>query len=117
MSVIRVQGWYYLLGGLWPLVHYRSFESVVGPKPARFQTEVTAVLFVAVGAALLVGDRPAPGPATRLLSAASAAGLLLMDWRYRHRLPAVLKADGVLQGVFLAGAVRHGLAQRAASTR
>ena len=41
----RIQGGYYLLGGLWRLLHARSFEHVAGPKPDQFQTDVTRLRF------------------------------------------------------------------------
>jgi hypothetical protein len=32
MLLIPLQRWYYPAGGLWPLVHLRSFEAVAAPK-------------------------------------------------------------------------------------
>ena len=32
VHVLRVQGSYYLVTGLWPLVHLASFEAITGPK-------------------------------------------------------------------------------------
>lgn len=100
-SIRTAQGWYYLLGGLWPFVSWRTFTAVAGPKPDRFQTEVTAALFAASGAALLVTD-------DRPLAALSAAGCLALDLRHRPRIRPVFLADAVLQGLFLATAIRSG---------
>jgi hypothetical protein len=105
--LVRAQGWYYLLGGLWPLVHFRSFEAVAGPKPDRFQTEVTSVLFTAVGAALLAGSRAArPARPVRLLAAATALGTAYVDLRHRRALRDLFRAEALLELAFATGAVR-----------
>jgi hypothetical protein len=31
-KLVRIQGGYYLLTGIWSLVHRRSFEAITGPK-------------------------------------------------------------------------------------
>lgn len=107
MHPVRAQGWYYLLGGLWPLVHLRSFAAVAGPKPDAFQTHVTSALFAATGAALLRGTRHgAPDPVTRVLAAGAAAGVGLVSLRYRRSIRPVLLADAALEAVFAAAALR-----------
>ena len=100
-SIRTAQGWYYLLGGLWPFLSWRTFTAVAGPKPDRFQTEVTAALFAATGLALLVGD-------DRALAGLTAAAPLVLDLRYRRRIRPVFLADAALQGLFLATAIRSG---------
>lgn len=100
-SIRAAQGWYYLLGGLWPFVSWRTFTTVAGPKPDRFQTEVTAALFAATGAALI-------GRADALLPALTAAGCLALDLRHRPRIRRVFLADAALQGLFLVAAIRSG---------
>lgn len=100
-SIRRAQGWYYLIGGLWPFVSWRTFTAVAGPKPDRFQTEVTAALFAATGAALLAGE-------DGTLAGLTAAGCLALDLRHRPRIRAVFLADAALQTLFLATAIRSG---------
>jgi hypothetical protein len=106
MVPIRLQGWYYLAGGLWPLVHFRSFEAVAGPKPDRFQTEVTSVLFSAIGTALLVGARGSTlPPAVRALAVASALGTAYTDLKHRRQVRVIFQLEAALELTFAAAAV------------
>ncbi|MFZ5871164.1 MAG: hypothetical protein ACOYXW_11645 [Actinomycetota bacterium] len=106
MDIMRAQGWYYAIGGAWPLIHFRSFEAVAGPKPDRFQTQVTAALFTAIGVALLAGARQPPtAPVTRSLAASSAIGVAALDWRYRSDLRQVFRLEAVIEAVFAAAAL------------
>ena len=105
--MFKAQGWYYLLGGLWPLVHFRSFQAVAGPKPDRFQTEVTSALFAAIGAGLLAHPRGAPPPPpTTVLSAASALGTLYVDLRHRRAIRGLFYAEAALEAGFAVAALR-----------
>lgn len=107
-TAMRLQGGYYLVGGLWPLVHFRSFEAASGPKPDRFVTEVASALYVAIGTALVAGGhRPPPHlRALALLAAAASAGL---DLRHRPALRPVYVAEAAVEGLLIAASVREWL--------
>lgn len=111
------QALYYLLGGLWPFVHFRSFQAVAGPKPDRFQTEVTAALFAATGAALLAARDPEPGAATaaRLLAAGAACGVAVVDWRHRKVIRPLFRAEAALEVAFAVAAVVRSGSRRGAT--
>lgn len=94
-----LQGGYYLVTGLWPLVHFRSFTALTGPKPDRFQTQATGALFAANGLALLAGEPATRG--MRLLAGGTAAAALAMELAYRRHLRRVFLLDAVLEGAFL----------------
>ncbi len=78
--VLGLQGLYYLLAGLWPLLHLRSFVWVFGEKRDLFQLDVTSALIIAIGAILLLtaARRPRPDGLLVSLGAASAAALALV---------------------------------------
>jgi hypothetical protein len=106
IPAMRAQGWYYLVGGVWPFMHFRSFQAVVGPKPDRFQVEVTSGLFMAIGAALLATDRQNPRSVPlRGLAVSTAAGVMLVEWRNRRQLRPVFLGEGLLEGAFIASAL------------
>lgn len=70
---LREQGIYYLISGIWPLLHLKSFAKLSGKKPDPFQTRVTGLLFSAIGLALIVGSRKKrPEGEVVLLGAATA---------------------------------------------
>lgn len=101
-TVLRAQGWYYLVGGLWPFVHYRSFDRVTGPKPDRFVTEVASALYAAIGLGLL-GGRPNPPPSVRRLGLAAALASAGLDLRHRPALKPVHLLEAGIETVFITG--------------
>ena len=101
----RLQGGYYLVGGLWRLLHARSFERVAGPKPDQFQTDVTAALFTAVGAALIAGTRnSAPRGPVRVLAISAPVAVAVIDFRHRRQIRRLFRLEAALEVAFAAGA-------------
>jgi hypothetical protein len=95
-----IQGAIYVVSGLWPIVHLRSFEKVTGPKTDGWLVKTVGGLLAVIGATLIVGSAP-PGPARalRLLGTGSAAVLALVDVIYasRGRISRIYLADAALQ--------------------
>lgn len=100
------QGAFYMVAGLWPIVHLRSFEAVTGPKRERWLVKTTGALIAAVGAALLAGafERPR-SKAVRTLGIASAAALGVADVYFvaRGQIPPVFLGDAALEAAAIAG--------------
>ncbi|HYD43250.1 MAG TPA: hypothetical protein VEB43_20625 [Anaeromyxobacter sp.] len=115
------QGAFWLASGLWPLVHYRSFEAVTGPKQDDWLVKTIGGLIAIVGATLTVaGLRRRVTPEIRLLGAASAAALAAADvWFVRRgRISKVYLLDVVAEAPFLAAwaVAGRGRGQRAEPT-
>jgi len=55
--VLAAQGVFYVVTGIWPLVHMASFELVTGPKTDHWLVSTVGLLLVAIGASLLVAVR------------------------------------------------------------
>jgi hypothetical protein len=53
--VALIQAAYFVMTGLWPLIHLRSFERVTGRKQEPWLVRTVAMFVVAVGAALGLG--------------------------------------------------------------
>jgi hypothetical protein len=53
LAVARLHGAFNVVTGLWPLVHLRSFEAVLGPKVDRWLVYTVAGLTISAGAAQL----------------------------------------------------------------
>ena len=115
---LLAQAAYYLVTGLWPLLHFRSFEGLTGPKPDRFVVESTGLLFAATGATLAsAAGEDGPEPPVRVLGALVAAASTLAALRHRPQLRAVYLADAAVQ-VTLAALVwrsTSGVTDRASS--
>jgi hypothetical protein len=81
--VSLVQGIFYLVTGVWPLVDIHSFEMVTGPKADRWLVKTAGVLITAVGTALtMAGACRSVTRELHLLAVGSALGLTGIDVVY-----------------------------------
>ena len=101
--VLGLQGLYYLLAGLWPLLHLRSFVWVFGEKRDLFQLDVTSALIIAIGAILLLtaARRTRPDGLLVLLAAASAASLALVELSHAGAIRPVVWLDFAVELLFV----------------
>lgn len=67
------QGIFYLAAGLWPVVHYKSFEKVTGPKEDEWLVKTVGLLIAASGAVIL-GSAMRAGENNRLPAETIALG-------------------------------------------
>ena len=77
--VAKVHGAFNIVGGLWPLVHLRSFEGVFGPKVDRWLEYTVAGLLVSVGYTQGKAGTEEDWVHARRLGIASASTLLAID--------------------------------------
>ena len=108
-SALVVQGWVYVVTGLWPVVHISSFERVTGEKFDDFLVHTVGLLLFVIGAGLLRALRAGrPAAEIVLVAAGSALALALIDVVYvaDGRLSAIYLLDAGAELVFLlAGAL------------
>lgn len=50
-----IQGLYFLVTGVWPLVHVRSFMAVTGPKTDVWLVQTVGVLIIVIALTILLG--------------------------------------------------------------
>jgi hypothetical protein len=94
---LRLQGLYYLVTGLWPLIHLASFEAVTGPKTDDWLVKMVGLLAAVIGAALLTARHSSRGTSEILvLAVGSAAAFAAVDVWY--------VVQGVIAQVYLADA-------------
>ncbi len=109
------QGAFWAATGAWPLVHYRSFEAVTGPKEDDWLVKTMGGLIAVVGATLLAAARRREiTRQTAMLGAASAAALALADVCYvaRGRISKVYLLDVLAETPFLVGWAAFALGRR-----
>ncbi|WP_426749714.1 hypothetical protein [Myxococcus sp. Y35] len=102
---LQVQGAYFLVTGLWPLVHLRSFTWVTGPKPEGWLVKTVGGLVSVIGATLLSACRHGRvTPELRKLAVGSAASLLVIDIVYaaRRRISPVYLGDAAIEAALIA---------------
>ncbi len=99
-ALAGAQAAYYVVTGVWPLVHMRSFEAVTGKKREPWLVQTVGVLVTSIGASLGMAARRRHATAeTRTLGATSAAALAGIGiWhRYRTGLRRIYLADAALE--------------------
>jgi hypothetical protein len=103
-QVASVQGSYFLLTGVWPIVHLPSFAAVTGPKPEGWLVKMVGLLSAAIGGCLLLAARRRVPPEVRWLGMASAAAFATIDVWYaaRRRISPVYLVDAVAEVALLA---------------
>ncbi len=98
--VMLGQGAYYVITGIWTLLHFPSFARIVAQPMNPFQAQVLAAVTVVVGAALIeAARREPPGPYPTLLGAAVAGAIALVSliWLPRLDTASGLWADLVIE--------------------
>jgi hypothetical protein len=82
-SLAIVQGVYFLVTGVWPLISIRTFMVVTGPKTDLWLVKTVGVLVAVVGGVLiLAGVRDAISPEVIFLATGSALALTWVDVNY-----------------------------------
>jgi hypothetical protein len=103
-KTLLVQGVYYVMTGVWPVLHRRSFEAVSGRKHDFWLAETVGLVTAAVGLSLcLASRRKTPSPEAKLLAVTAAAGFAAIDLRYglTRRIRPVYLVDGLAQLAFI----------------
>lgn len=81
--VAMLQGGYWLVTGIWPFLHLKSFVWVTGPKQDYWLLYTVSVLITVIGGTLLAaGLRKRVTQEIKGLGIASAAGLIGIDVYY-----------------------------------
>jgi hypothetical protein len=105
-AVAQAQALYYLVTGLWPLLHIRSFLKVTGPKTDLWLVKTVGVLIGVIGVVLgVAGRQQSARPEIALLALGSAAGLTGIDVVYvaRRRISPIYLLDAVAELVLIFG--------------
>jgi hypothetical protein len=100
----RLQAGYYVVTGVWPLVHRRSFERVTGPKVDFWLVRTVGVLVSAIGAGLALGARRRVSSELEATAILAAVGLAAIDVAEvaRGRVSPVYLADALLEAALVA---------------
>ena len=97
------QGLFFLSSGLWPVVHYRSFERVTGGKVDDWLVKTNGAFIAAAGSALLAcGRSPSGDEVARTLGVATSAVLAAADVVYvaRRRISPVYLLDAAIEAMW-----------------
>lgn len=48
-GILTLQGWFYIVTGIWPVLHMKSFEAVTGPKTDKWLVRTVALMITCSG--------------------------------------------------------------------
>ena len=104
--MLMIEGSYFAISGLWPVVSMASFLSVTGPKTDLWLVRAFALVIILVGASLFVsGIMKRITAETGILAVGVPLTLLVIDLTctLRQVLPPVYLLDAVVEGAILFG--------------
>jgi hypothetical protein len=110
----RLHGALNIWGGLWPILHLRSFESVFGPKVDRWLVYTVAGLLTSIGCAQWHAATPQSWPYARTLGIGTAGTLLAIDVIYvpRGRIRWTYLLDAGSEAIVIVGWLMTARVQR-----
>ena len=100
LKVALIQGMFYLMTGLWPLIDIDSFQLVTGPKTDLWLVRTVGVLVAVIGSVLLSASlRRRVTAEIVMLGVGSALGLAAIDLIYAlsGRISAIYLADAAVE--------------------
>ncbi|MCL5280879.1 MAG: hypothetical protein M1376_13350 [Planctomycetes bacterium] len=103
-GIALVQGCYFFLTGIWPLLHIESFQKVTGRKTDLWLVKTVGVLVLVIGLGLIIaGIRQHFAPELILLAMASALGLIAIDlfYAFKRIISLVYVLDALVEVGFL----------------
>ena len=104
--VLSVQAGYYLITGIWPIVHLPSFEAVTGPKTDDWLVHTVGLLAAAIGISLgtAVLRDEAGDPLAGAIAVSSALAFAAIDLWYglSGRISPVYLGDAAVQLILVA---------------
>ena len=104
-----VQSAYYAVSGAWPLISYRTFAAVTGPKREPWLVKTVGIMIVVIAAALAADPRGG-SRVTRRLGIGSATALGAVDVWYaavRRRISPIYLGDAVAEALLAVAWLRQ----------
>jgi hypothetical protein len=101
-----IQGVYFLLTGVWPLISIRTFQAVTGPKVDLWLVKTVGALVAVVGLTIVLAALSGTvGMAILVLSVVSAAALCIVDINYSMKgvISKIYLLDAVIEIAIIAG--------------
>jgi hypothetical protein len=99
---LSIQGWFYLITGLWPVFHMKSFENISGRKTDHWLVKMVGLLLAASGMCFLLYSQD---EGMKVLGILEAGALIGIDVFYvvRARIARVYLLDAVAEAFLILG--------------
>ncbi len=98
--VALVQGFYYLVTGVWPILHMDSFLKVTGPKTDLWLVKTVGVLIIVISSGLIyAGITNQFNTPMLMIAMASTVGFIVVELVYvfKHVISPVYAMDALAQ--------------------
>jgi hypothetical protein len=99
------QSAFYVVSGVWPILHIGSFQKVTGPKTDLWLVKTAGTLIAVIGSVIgLAGYRRRVSPEIGVLAVGCAAGLAAIDVVYvaKKRISPIYLLDALAEGGWIA---------------
>ncbi|MGZ5281718.1 MAG: hypothetical protein ACXWEY_05500, partial [Bacteroidia bacterium] len=104
ITVAWLQGIYYFVTGIWPLIQMESFVWLTGPKTDYWLVRMVALLIVSISLALLsAAYHKRVSPEIKILAVASIISFCIIDFYYAwvDSISGIYVLDGIAEIGFL----------------
>ncbi len=84
-KLVLIQGLYYFITGIWPILHIESFTAISGPKQDIWLVKTVGVLIIVIGATMLFhyfSKRDNIFKEIAFMAISSAIGFIIIDVYY-----------------------------------
>ncbi|WP_205510520.1 hypothetical protein [Longitalea arenae] len=98
--ILLFQGVYYILTGLWPLLHLPSFLAVTGDKTDIWLVKMVGCLAATIGIYLIYSLRESPARLLAILSAFSF-GIIDVYYVYQDVILPVYLGDAIVEAILI----------------
>lgn len=102
--LLKLQGSYFLITGIWPILHMKSFEKISGPKHDHWLVKTVGTLIAVTGGVLLsaVRRKSIPLEVTKLAQGqALALGTVDVIYSTRGRISKIYLLDAFIESLIL----------------
>ncbi len=103
--VALVQGIYFLVTGIWPILSMSTFLKITGPKTDLWLVKTIGLLLAVIGAALIVSQLGAEtNTSIIILGIGNALSLAIVEFVYvaKRIISSIYLADAILELIFIA---------------
>ncbi|MFP5384908.1 MAG: hypothetical protein ACLGHN_02430 [Bacteriovoracia bacterium] len=97
---LTLQGWFYLITGLWPLIHMKSFEKVSGEKIDKWLVRTVSLMIVSSGVIFVTYNTSKEAVTLAIMN---ATALMMIDLIYvtKKVISKVYLIDAVIEVGFI----------------
>lgn len=97
---LSIQGWFYLLTGLWPLFSMKTFEIVTGVKKDKWLVKTAGLLIASSGIIFIIFNNTKAAIFLAILNALSLAAIDAF-YVYRNVIAKIYLLDAVVEVAFV----------------